>query len=115
MKVYFAHPVTDYGTAQETADIATLEGLGLEVVNPAGNEDNYKKYGMEFFLEMVDGCDALAFRPFVGGSIGAGVADEIIRATVAGMPIIELPADPIQRALNVVQTRRIIKSLSGKG
>jgi len=33
-KIYYAHPLNIYNTAQEKRNIATLESLGFEVVNP---------------------------------------------------------------------------------
>lgn len=115
--IYYAHPVTDYGTEQEARDIATLEALGFEVANPNApeNEEAYKKDGMNHFLRMVDDCDALAFRTFRGGSIGAGVAKEIFRAMKAGKPVIEMPWAITPRGLNTEETRRLLVSLKGAG
>lgn len=41
MKIYYAHAQSLYGTKQETRDIACLESLGFEVVNP--NSEPFKK------------------------------------------------------------------------
>lgn len=110
-KIYYAHPVTHYGTVQESDDIKTLEAMGFEVVNPnqAGIEAAYKLHGFGVFLAMIDNCDALAYRPFMDGSIGAGVAKEIDYAALdKDLPVFELK--PVfNRRLTVEQTRERIK------
>ena len=114
MKVYFAHPVTDYGTKQESDDIATLEKLGFTVVNPAGNEEGYKKDGMAFFHRMIDGCEAFAFRSFECGSIGAGVTSELAYAESLGLPFFELPYMDGSRSMSVEETRSMRDLVWGK-
>ena len=60
---------------------------------------------MDYFLNLVSLCDAVAFRAFQDGMIGAGVAKEIKRAKAESKPVIELPFDTTQRELSIEQTR----------
>ena len=83
MKCYLAHPVTDYGGSErQKRAIAAIEARGWTVENPDSqvHQEAYKQHGMAHFLEVVEGCDALAFLRFTTGEIGAGVAKEIERA-----------------------------------
>lgn len=96
MKVYYAHCLGLYGTEQEKRDIDLLtKKLGFEVLNPS--EPAYCKgyeespLGMEYFLRIVETCDALAFRSLPDLRISSGVAAEIGRARKLGLPIFELP------------------------
>ena len=79
MKVYYAHCMAIYGTPQEARDIATLEALGFEVVNPSDKkyEKSWKKQGMALAEDFARDCDAIAFRSIPGGRIPAGVGKEI--------------------------------------
>ena len=79
MKVYYAHCMAIYGTPQEARDIATLEALGLTVVNPNTPECDagYIAQGMDYFKRFVTECDAIAFRAVPDGRIPAGIWREI--------------------------------------
>lgn len=48
MKVYFAHPITDYGTARQRAAIKTLTDAGHTVENPDQPHHGtaYKEHGI---------------------------------------------------------------------
>jgi hypothetical protein len=107
MKVYYAHSIALYNTAQEKRDEATLEALGFVVVNPNKPEHDtgYKARGMDYFEDVVRNCAALAFRANPDGSINAGVAREIEMATRFGMQVFELPCGISRRVLTVGQTR----------
>lgn len=111
MTIYYARPISLYGTPQDQRDIATLESLGLVVVDPKGPEhqEAYAARGMDYFREMVDGCDAIAFRAFADGTVGAGVAAEIERAQEAGKPVIELPTALLRRVRSVEETREFLR------
>jgi hypothetical protein len=102
LRLYYAHPLTIYNTPQEARDIELLGRLGYIVVNPNGteHEENYRKGGMRYFLELAAGCDLIAFRSFPDGSIPAGVAAEI----KAGSPVIELPSCINRRRLDIDET-----------
>lgn len=111
MKVYYAHPVSLYNTKVDERDEETLKRLGFDVINPKSPDwsEQYKKRGMEFFIEQVRQCDAIAFRAFLDGSIGAGVRAEIDEAVKLGIPIIELPCCIQRRTLTVEQTREALR------
>lgn len=101
MKVYYAHPMSWYDTFAETEDVVALEEAGHEVLNP--NDQFYsdqvtklRKQGkghmvMEPFMLAVKSCDAVAYRPFKDGRVGAGVAKEVLEGLALGLPIICLP------------------------
>jgi len=118
MKVYYAHGLALYGTKQEARDLDTLFALGFEVVNPSNPEHaqvvrNMKESGqgervMDYFVSVVDGCDAVAFRALPDGSVPAGVAKEVERAVSKGKPVIELPSCMSRRTLTVEQTREYL-------
>ena len=107
MRAYYAHARTIYDRPQEKRDLKTIEGLGLEPVNPnhPDSQAGYDAEGMEYFVRMVQECDVLVFRAFPDGKIPAGVLAEIETADLAGMPVIELPTYPKARGLNVDDTR----------
>ena len=85
-KIYFAHPITDYGTQRQARAVAYLESQ-WEVVNPdkPEHQEGYKAEGMAYFERLAAGCDLLAFMRFPDGSIGAGVGKEIEAAKLAGV------------------------------
>lgn len=112
-RVYYAHPVSLYGTKQEDRDVSTLINLGFEVVNPnhAIHQDGYERSGMIYFTELVRSCDALAFRAFPDGSIGAGIVYEIGDAERLQKPVFELPVGILSRGLTIAQTREYLSQV----
>lgn len=108
MKIYYAHPISIYNTPQERRDVAALEAMGFDIVNPnsVANEAAYRINGMAHFESLVTSCALLAFRAFPDGSIPAGVAKEIVMA--GSRPIIELPSSVSKRTLSVDQTRQFL-------
>ena len=114
-RIYYAHSMSIYGRPQEQRDIAMLEALGFEVVNPnksehqAGYEAPTPFGGMSYFCDLVRSCDALAFRAHPDGSIGAGMMAEIKAAQDDGKPVIELPHSLSRRYLTVEQTREYLR------
>jgi hypothetical protein len=115
-KCYYAHPITDYGTSVEQMDIAVLESLGYEVVNPnkAEYDEAYQTVGMMVFLDLVMQCDVVAFRGFRDGTIPAGVGKEVFHALKCNIPFFELPAPVGPRTLSVEDTRAKLKALGRK-
>ena len=89
---YFAHHITDYGTAREHDAVRTLKQHGFEVINPNATEHDasYKQQGMPYFLGLVATCDTLAFQRFPSGEIGAGVGKEIATAADYMLPVYEI-------------------------
>lgn len=116
MKVYHARPISLYGTLQDLRDGLTLRKLGFTVVDPASDEyqERYKSEGMDVFIKLVSTCDALAFRAFPDGTIGAGIMKEIHAAQIHGMEIIELPSILSRRALSVEDTREYLRLMGYK-
>lgn len=111
MKVYYARPISLYGTKQEERDKDTLAALGFEIIDPNKAElvERYKTEGMKVYLELVHQADLVAFRAFPDGSIGAGVMKEIREAEERDMPVIELPTILSNRVLSVNDTREYLK------
>ncbi|HUO62022.1 MAG TPA: hypothetical protein VMT96_01040 [Candidatus Bathyarchaeia archaeon] len=121
-RCYFAHHVTDYDTEREQAAVEAITNHGYIVVNPNSPEDDvaYRERGMEYFVERVQGCDALAFQRFESGEIGAGVAKEIGTAVASGLPIYEVVDDVVVSILkgpflDVAATRCLIKKVRESG
>lgn len=118
MRIYLAHPITDYGTPRQAEAIAALEARGFQVVNPDApeHEAGYRQQGMAYFTNLVEACGALAFLRFPGGSIGAGVAKEIQAALGLRLPVYDMDRGfddflgfALQSVLSVGQTRSKIK------
>jgi hypothetical protein len=91
-KAYYARPISVDNTPQEKRDHDLIRALGFEPY-PIDEEKQailarYREVGMEAFRPAVEASDALIFRAFPDGSIGAGVAQEIAWAVAAGVPVI---------------------------
>lgn len=107
MKIYYAHPMSWYGTDRETEDLKAIAHKfpNAEIENPAAYEDAVKtlktqgadgKAIMDFFINRLLVCDAIAYRTFDDDYIGAGVALEVFTAAVWGKQIFRL-LDQISR------------------
>ncbi len=117
MKIYYAHAKLIYGKPQETRDISTLKVLGFDVLNP--NEEQYQhgcvlhpEYEtnpMRYWEELMESCDAVAFRALPGGSIAKGVGTEVKRALELGMPVIELPSFCLREFVGLEDTRQYFR------
>jgi hypothetical protein len=126
LKVYYAHCIAIYNTKQEARDIALLESLGFEVINPNSKELDtaYEKRKaeiaatkaagadpMELFRPFAQGdgsCDLIAFRGMTDGAIPAGVAKEIEMFKEVKKPVIELPSCVTRRSFTVQETREAL-------
>lgn len=95
MKIYYAHPMSWYGTNREALDIHALSQHG-EVINPNTPkfEDRVRKAQrsgypvMQIFADYIrDEADVVAFRAYDDHKIGAGVARELLEAIVWAKPI----------------------------
>src|ERR1035437_1828325 len=77
MKIYFAHPVSDYNTTKEKVDEREIKEKfeGCVILNPNGkvHSDKYKEEGMAYFEKIVKECDAAVCVPFRDGEWGMGV------------------------------------------
>lgn len=92
---YFAHPISEYGTAKQKKAIAFIKRMGFSVLNPdtIAHQVGYKAAGvkgMDYFVNLVKKCNALAFLRFPDGTIGAGVGLEIKTAFDTGLPVYEI-------------------------
>ena len=92
MLVYYAHCQAIYGTPQEDRDIALLEKLGFEVVNPA----KFDSDDMEFYCNL---------------GIPLGVAKELFVADEENLPIIELPNFSGKKVLDLASTRKYLQEI----
>lgn len=115
IKAYYARPISVDNTPQASRDIQLIQDLGFDPW-PVGEEKKrvlaqYKEIGMEAFRPYVQGAEALIFRAFPDGSIGAGVAQEIAWATEAGIPVVEIPRQIRRRTLSVEDTRAMLAEL----
>jgi hypothetical protein len=121
MRIYFAHPITDYGGPRQSTAIGMLERYGHVVENPdqPHHQVGYKLGGMDYFMRIVEGCDALAYLRFPDGSIGAGVGKEILAAQLAGIQVYDIgygeltPDDDPRPVLTVEETRALIAEIRG--
>ena len=125
MKYYFAHPISIYNTKKEKVLFEMLSSSLLLtdpiIVNPNSeyNEAQYKLKGMDYFLGLVDECDALIIYPFEDGTIGAGIVKEALRAIDNKKRIYQI--DPktfemeeifkLKNCLTVEETRAKLKEL----
>ena len=110
---YYARPMSIYKTPQEDRDKQLIKQLGFDVVeiNTSEIQAQAKEHGMLVFKDLVRGTEALFFRAFFDGSIGAGVAQEIALAAEINLPIVELPSKIKRRTLNVEDTKAALAEL----
>lgn len=128
MRMYFAHPITDYGTKRQADAIAALEAYWreerprqpLEIENPdqPHHQAGYAAHGMAYFKDVVESCWSLAFMRFPNGAIGAGMGREIRWKLIGGGHVYELfdgriyhvesPPTPV---LTVEETRALIADI----
>jgi len=110
MKIYYAHCTSIFDTPREKRDIELLESLGFEVFNPnvPDLDKAHNEHGIEYFRELIQGCDALAFGALPDGKIPAGVYKEIMWAVDVNLPVVELPHSLLQRGLSVDATREYL-------
>ncbi|RVO41324.1 hypothetical protein CN093_08640 [Sinorhizobium meliloti] len=122
MRIYLAHPVSDYGTERQAATIDLLRSRGWQVENPdqPHHARAYKARGMQHFVEVVEDCDGLAFLRFPDRSIGAGVAKEIETALRRGLMVWDASSGQLESigtmmpspVLSVEETRAMLAARS---
>lgn len=128
MKIYYAHPISWYGSAVEQEDISTLLSAysHATVVNPGHKHYSnraafLKRMGhnaMPYFYKVQEDCDLIAFRSFDDGKIGAGVAGEILNAVALGQAVLEITDEGLvpflsltfDRILTVEETRERVRN-----
>ncbi len=107
--IYFAHPVSDYGTVHERACLDAIErafsppDVEVHVWNPNSPQGarGYRAEGMAFFERVIGTCSALVFRGFGDGAVGTGVACEVACALGLGLPVHELVETSTRRLVVV--------------
>lgn len=111
-RLYFAHPVTSYGTQQEADAIADISrNLARpplwEIVNPnePSHDEGYARLGMPYFIELCDGCDECVFMAFPSGKVGAGVAAEVQSFLDRGRPVSEYRGSSVSSAVESIEGR----------
>lgn len=96
--VYYAHPMSWYGTPEEAADVAFLETQYAKVINPSSPEivkevsqyinSQGQENVMQYFASIIrDQADEVAFRRFRNGQIGSGVGRELFEAHIWNKPV----------------------------
>lgn len=102
-RVYYAHPMSWYDTPEEYEDIKAISTIpDVKVVNPNTPAFNCRVSKartsgypvMQIFADTIrDDIDALCFRRFKDGKLGAGVAREIFEAKIWGVEVWEIMDD----------------------
>ena len=111
-KAYYARPMSLYRTAQENRDIRLINKMGYEVQKFPKSEVIEKfKNPMDAFYPLVMDSQALFFRGFIDGKLGAGIVQEIRWALDADIPVLELPQLMQSRVLTVDETREYLSYL----
>lgn len=113
--------MTSYNSTREEMDVKILEALGFKVINP--NQEKHQKgcieYGekngsdkvMEYFRNLVDDCDIVAFRSIPDGRLLSGVAYEVNHAIESKKIIIELPSTLKSRMMTYPETKEYLIDL----
>lgn len=123
MRVYLAHPITDYGTPRQAEAVNALTAMGFDIENPdqPHHQEGYAREGMAYFQGVVRSCGGLVFVRFPDSSIGAGVGKEIMTAILAHLNVWELfggklywVADQPTPILSVEDTRETIRRIRGE-
>ena len=114
-RAYYARPTSIDGTPQENRDHDLIRAMGFEPypVGPDKEEalQEYKRTGMYAFNKYVRNSQALFFRAFPDGSIGAGVATEVAWAQENNIPVVEIPRQIERRTLSVADTKAMLAEL----
>lgn len=118
LTIYFAHPMSDYGSDREKRAIDALELAGFEVVNPNSEEHERMvqairqgvngdpgEHIMRYFCRIACECEAIAFQAFPQGNVGAGVAKEVHEFVVSG------PGGPVFEVLEIELLRGLVTVL----
>jgi len=128
-KAYFAHPVSQYDSVEESSIVDGIMKLGdVKVINPNADEHTaaYLNEGMSYFVRMCDDCDLCVFSTFPDGSVSAGVAKEVrsffVRSAevyFADISANKVSLDLIEnldrfKVLSIIETREILKTLGAR-
>ena len=113
MNIYYAHPMSMYGTREEKLKKAQIKRAfpGSHIVDPSLFPD----HEMAYYLRRVERCNMVVFSR-LEGKIGAGIGKEINHALKSGMPVFELlnggnvtvVTEPVKH-LTVAETIKLLK------
>lgn len=115
-RVYYAHPISMYGTQEEMREISLIEEKFRDVivVNPAIFEQVPKGDDiMEFYFNLVRDCETVVFKRLLG-KVSAGVGKEVNFALQTGKAVYELNKGQFSQVTQVVEpisveeTRRLL-------
>lgn len=118
--IYYAHPMSWYGTEAEAADLRKLADYGT-VVNPNSSDfkrdvDIAKKYNrpvMQIFADFIRiDADVVVYRRFRDWKLGAGVAREILEARIWGKEVWEISGGYNKAPLSILKEQTAV-SVSG--
>lgn len=94
MRIYFAHPTSDYGTKRELECLNRIKESfpGAEILNPNQRTHNelYLAQGMAYFERLVLECNLVVAVPFPNGEWGMGVFREAEVVSRNGGKVYEL-------------------------
>lgn len=94
MKIYFAHPVSEYDTENEAKAMDFIRSTSpeAEIINPnkAVHAEAYRQIGMDYFISLVKKCDQLFAMPFPDGRFGMGVYTEAVAMMNKNGSILEI-------------------------
>lgn len=119
MKIYFAHPVSDYGSLREKECLEQIQKHfpGAEILNPNQDVHNeaYLTEGMAYFERLVMACDCVVAAPFADGEWGMGVFREAETVSRKGGKVFELHKSLREidikdiRPLSINETKRRVR------
>lgn len=113
-KLYFAHPISTYGSEQELRIISMLSSK-YDVINPSAdmhqdkakklrgefnNSSEASKAVMDYFVEVANGCDACAVLTFPKGELGAGTVKEAQSLLDEGKKVFKIKDQGVTVALD---------------
>lgn len=105
VKVYYAHAICIFGSAQEQQELSWIRIAfkDADVVSPSDPKFHWQKAtrNIPFFLDLVDTCDTLVFSRLYG-EITAGVGQEVNRALEKGKLVYELSDGAVARVTTLV-------------
>ncbi len=115
-KIYFGHPVNQYGTPEEGHLIELIKErfpeFAVENPNQPHHDEAYKRWKIEtgkgmdyFFKEVLPHIAAGIFLPFEDGKFGAGVYKEAEFLNGRGKPIYEINLEGKIKEMDLDQSR----------
>jgi hypothetical protein len=125
VRIYYAHPISDYHTSYEEATVDRvvhalkfLTGKVPCIENPnlPIHQEGYHARGMDHFMDVIDRCDGCVFDSFPDGIIGSGVAMEVKRFLDQSKPVWQITGllglELIRQLPACVATRETTREMS---